>query len=327
MIIAQSLGIMLNEFDATGGLDTNKVGVSEGKLGVMVGKVVGMSLYRGLSMETTLDPTKQPFLYDHKIGGTAVLPGVMGLEALAEAAKAIFPELHVTAIENVNFLSPFKFYRDQSRTVTVHANFQQENNEIIARCHLVGSRQLHGQAEPEVTTHFTATVRLAENQPNAVKEKAPTLPEGAKIAAGDIYRLYFHGPAYQVIKQAWRNGEEVVGLFAENLPANHEPKELPTLIAPRLIELCFQTAGLWEMGTKSRMGLPFQISCITLLRNMSGKEDGMYAVVTPTVNGAFDARVVDAEGNVYLKLQGYRTMELPETIDANLLKPLQMLMR
>jgi hypothetical protein len=135
--------------------------------------------------------------------------------------------------------------------------------------------------------------------------------------------LYFHGPAYQVIKNAWRNGEEVVGLFAENLPANHEPKELSTVIAPRLIELCFQTAGLWEMGTKSRMGLPYQIDRVTFLRNLSGKEEGMFALVTPNANDAFDARVVDAQGNIYLTLQGYRTMELPETIEAALLKPLQ----
>jgi acyl transferase domain-containing protein len=280
-----------------------------------------------LTIETTLDPAKQPFLYDHKIGGTAVLPGVMGLEALVEAAKVIFPDLHVAAIENVNFLSPFKFYRDQPRAVIVHANFKQENNEIIAQCRFVGSRTLYGQAGPEVTTHFTATVRLAENPAKAIKENAPVAVEGAKIDASDIYRLYFHGPAYQVIKNAWRAGEEVVGLFAENLPANHEPKDLPTVIAPRLIELCFQTAGLWEMGTKSRMGLPYQIDRVTFLRNMSGKEDSMYTVVTPDANGAFDARVVDAKGNVYLKLQGYRTMELPEKIEADLLKPLQMMMR
>ena len=29
----------------------------------------------------------------------------------------------------------------------------------------------------------------------------------------------------------------------------------PQSVAPRLIELCFQTAGVWELGVQSRMGL------------------------------------------------------------------------
>ena len=82
-----------------------------------------MGLYSGLTVETTLDPAKQPFLYDHQINGTPVLPGVMGIEALAEAAKLLYPERHIGAIEDVNFHSPFKFYRSQPRTVTLRADF------------------------------------------------------------------------------------------------------------------------------------------------------------------------------------------------------------
>ena len=39
------------------------------------------------TFETTLDPTTEPFLHDHQIEGTPVLPGVMGIEAFAEAAR------------------------------------------------------------------------------------------------------------------------------------------------------------------------------------------------------------------------------------------------
>ena len=57
----------------------------------MVGKITGMGVHSGLTMETTLDPTAQPFLYDHRIDGTPVLPGVMGIEAFAEAALCVHP--------------------------------------------------------------------------------------------------------------------------------------------------------------------------------------------------------------------------------------------
>ena len=54
----------------------------------MVGRVVAMGVHGGLVVETTLDPAEQPFLGDHQIEGTPVLPGVMGIEAFAEVAAA-----------------------------------------------------------------------------------------------------------------------------------------------------------------------------------------------------------------------------------------------
>ena len=54
-------------------------------------------------------------------------------------------------------------------------------------------------------------------------------------------------------------GARIIGEMAEKLPDNHQPPDQPTLMLPRLIELCFQTAGIWEMGTTSRMGLPSHI--------------------------------------------------------------------
>ena len=80
-----------------------------------------MGLKSGLTIETTLDPKIQPFLYDHQIDGTPVLPGVMGIEAFAEAALCMLPGWHVEAVEDMNFLAPFKFYRNEPRTVTIGA--------------------------------------------------------------------------------------------------------------------------------------------------------------------------------------------------------------
>src|SRR5271157_3548811 len=84
LVVAQRLGIMMNEWDETGGLDTEALAALLGNRipaqGPMVGKITGMTVNAGLTMETTLDPAAQPFLYDHRIDGTPVLPGVMGIE-------------------------------------------------------------------------------------------------------------------------------------------------------------------------------------------------------------------------------------------------------
>jgi hypothetical protein len=45
--------------------------------------------------------------------------------------------------------------------------------------------------------------------------------------------------------------------------------------------------------------------------------------VTPSASGdgCYDARVVDADGNVYLVVDGYRTVELPGAASASQLEP------
>jgi len=327
VLIAQRLGVMLREFDQTGGLDVCENGLLAVTLqnrGIMTGKVAGMGLYHGLTIETTLNPAEQPFLHDHQINGTPVLPGVMGIEALAEAAQLLFPDRHLGAIEDVRFMAPFKFYRNQERTLTLQADFHAEKEDIVADCRLLGSRTLHGQTEPEITTHFTARVRLVTEAAKAARrERVPQPADGKIVEARDIYRIYFHGPAYQVLEGSWRTGNEVVGLFSANLPPNHHPSDLPTLVSPRGIELCFQTASLWELASRSCMGLPYRIEQVLILGSAEMAKTRLYSVVKPGGEGAFDAELVDEKGTVYLALKGYRTAALPDMVGSDLLKPIQ----
>jgi NAD(P)-dependent dehydrogenase (short-subunit alcohol dehydrogenase family)/acyl carrier protein len=326
IVIGQRLGVLLNEWDTNGGLDPSAVDAFSPKRrqGPMIGKIAAMGLYGGLTIETTLDPAIQPFLHDHQIAGTSVLPGVMGVEAFAEAAACLLPKWHVEAVEDVNFLAPFKFYRNEPRTLTTEANISLQGEALVADCRLIGRRSLPNQTSPQVTTHFTARVRLTK-QTSAAATAAPLgKPDGAVVGATDIYRLYFHGPAYQVVERAWWDGNRIVGLMNESLPVNHQPPEQPTLMAPRVIELCFQTAGLWEMGVQGRMGLPLHIDRVSLLRAPELAEEPLYAVVHPhPEQGSFDAEVVDTKGNRYLHLSGYRTVALPDAVDAEPLKALQ----
>lgn len=301
----------------------------------MFGKMASVGVQSGITIETMLDPAIQPFLHDHQIDGTPVLPGVMGIEAFAEAALCLLPGWHVAAIEDVNFLAPFKFYRNEPRAMAVEAtihpprgNYSQlDGLTLLADCRLIGSRLLPNHAEPQETTHFTARVRLTKLTPQGVTVPTPGSPDGHIIEAADIYRLYFHGPAYQVVERAWWDGHRIIGLMAKGLPANHLPSELPTIIAPRLIELCFQTAGLWEMGVQGTMGLPQHIdrvSSSSVLLDPVPAHTQLYAVVSPdAVRGSFDAEVVDAKGNLYLQLSGYRTVAVPRAMDAERLKVLQ----
>jgi len=231
-------------------------------------------------------------------------------------------------LEDVNFLAPFKFYRHEPRLVTTRAPLVGAGDRLIAECRLTGSRALAHQAEPQVTTHFTGRVRLAKSAPRPATSPFTVTLSGSIIEAPEIYHIYFHGPAYRVLDHAWFDGTRVVGCMAQGLPANHEPAELPTAMAPRLIELCFQTAGLWELGVKGQLGLPQHVDRIQVLRPPEQAQGNLYAVVTPDPQqGRFDAEVVDTAGNRYLHLAGYRTAALPGGVDPERLKVLQSVMR
>lgn len=330
IVIGQRLGVLQKEWDESGGLDKYAAEVFGKKQihaqGPVFGKITSAALFEPLTIETTLDPKIQPFLNDHQIDGTPVLPGVMGVEAFAEAALCLLPDWRVEAIEDVNFLAPFKFYRSEPRTLAVEALIHPQGECLVADCRLIGRRPLPNRSEPQTTTHFTARVRLTKQPLQMANVLPPGSQVGSAVEAPDIYRLYFHGPAYQVVEQAWWDGKRIVALLAKNLPSNHHPAGLPTLMAPRLIELCFQAAGLWEMCVQGRMGLPQHVDRVSLLRNSHLGNDRLYAAITPDpVRESFDAEVVDAVGNQYVQLSGYRTVALPNAIEPERLKALHAL--
>ncbi|HZD73614.1 MAG TPA: SDR family NAD(P)-dependent oxidoreductase, partial [Actinomycetota bacterium] len=318
VVVGERLGVLTSEWAAAGGLDTEAASALAS--GPMIGRLTGMGVWGGLTAETTLDPAAQPFLNDHRIDGTAVLPGVMGIEAFAELAALALPGWRVAAVEDVRFLAAVKFYRDEPRQLLLSGRPRAEGDELVADCELRTVRQLAGRPEPQVTTHFTGRVRLERAAAVEPPAGTPPAPTGTAVERQDIYRVYFHGPAFQVLERAWRDGERVVGRLRGDLPAGYAPAGASLLMAPRLIELAFQTAGIRELGISGRMGLPAQVGRVALPRPIERPAGPLYAIVgPPSEGGTVDADVVDERGRVLVRMQGYGTVELPAGPEPRLL--------
>jgi hypothetical protein len=133
------------------------------------------------------------------------------------------------------------------------------------------------------------------------------------VTAEQVYRVYFHGPAYRVLDGVAAVDGRVVGRLAAGLPPATAPAATEELIAPRLLELCFQTAGIWLLQRKQTMALPSRLDRAALLRAPAADGRTLFAVVDVRDGGeVFDARVVDETGEVYLQLSGYRTVPLQD---------------
>ena len=128
--------------------------------------------------------------------------------------------------------------------------------------------------------HFTGTVRLATSPPELASPATATAPGEHVVAAEDIYRIYFHGPAYQVLEQAWANDGQMVGRFASGLPPAFHPESRSLATAPRLLELAFQTAGMWEIGTTRHAEPASRIGQVVFATG-AASEDPITAWCTP----------------------------------------------
>jgi 3-hydroxymyristoyl/3-hydroxydecanoyl-(acyl carrier protein) dehydratase len=339
VVLAGALGQMDQPASVEGGLDLERANqaLREGKpIHAMLSRVAGMSLNEGVLLEAELDPNNEPFLKDHALNGIPVLPGVIGVEGFSIAARHIASVLgstragfDVVRLEDIQFLAPFKFYRNQPRRSAWKARVVRTAEGLVAEAVLESDLVLHTRTI-EHMRHFSGRVMLRPHAaPEEVTAQPPHWNGSPTLHAEEIYKLYFHGPAFQVLEGVQRAGEVVLGKLQHNLPAitTHTAVQSST---PILLELCLQTAGVYEAGLTGTLALPSSIGELRIHRQ---KTNGVaiFAEVTPARsadgNLVFDARVVDAKGRVYLEVDNYRTSPLPYRAEDDVVQPFKALVQ
>jgi len=317
-VVGRRLGILVTPIDPDGGLDVDGSlqARAKDKSLPLPFTHVNHHLHEGLVAELKLDPKVEPFLYDHAIDGIPVLPGVMGIETFAEAAWLLVPSHHVVGLEDLRFLAPMKYYRNEPRTATVRARAVLGEHGLVRVYTTLSSVQTIVGREPEVRLHFSGVVVLAPSalETQYVQAFNRTEPEIGREA---IYRVYFHGPAYRVLDRVESAGaNQVIGCMTADLPLDTTSSNHHSLVGPRLIELCFQTAGVWEIGKTGQLALPTAVDQV-IVRDPSAGHGPLVAEVTanPSADGlSFNARVRDGEGKIHIELVGYRTSRMPNTL-------------
>ena len=146
-------------------------------------------------------------------------------------------------------------------------------------------------------------------------EKTVAFAPPTEVTVDDraIYRVFFHGPTYRVLEGVRLEDGHVVGIMRRGLPPNAREAGAAELVVPRLIELCFQTAGVFDISRRKAFGLPAGLESLRLYRPAELEGDRFFAEVWPREGSrGFDAHVVDSSGNVRLELSGYHTVTLPD---------------
>jgi enediyne polyketide synthase len=149
--------------------------------------------YPGVELVVDVEVTRgsDPYLDDHVLDGSGLLPAVMGLEAMASVAEALTGSTTRPVITDVSFERPVTVPREASRRVRV-AGLRRDDGgvEVVLR-----SDESGFQAD-----HFRATFRFGE----AIELGAAPTAQNGRLALDpqeDLYgRLLFHGPRFQRLR-------------------------------------------------------------------------------------------------------------------------------
>jgi len=336
VVVAGSLGVLETqrlEQECLNLEQANQLLANPARRHFLFERITGFKLGEGLTFEGELDPGQHPFLHDHALNGIPLLPGVMGIEGLAVVSQQmanLFSYNHrdyrIASLASIHFLMPLKFYRNQARKLIWKTQLTYHDNQLVGDVSLESTIQRYGR-DPETMVHFTARVFLVpdEGKKGEIRSNPPYWNGSHQLSAEEVYRLYFHGPSFQVIEGVQRKAGKLIGKWRKDLPPVADSMtEWVTL--PMLVELCLQTAGVWEIGKTGVLALPRSIERLDIYRTSIPRQSSLFAEVEPVQTGdhpmKFDARVVDGKGKVYLELKGYQTEPLPYPVEPELLSTL-----
>ena len=274
--------------------------------------------YDGVIGTLPLDAANMAMLDDHRIEGTAVLPGVMGMELFAQATRALDPSTRVVGYEDVVFERPVKAHDGKEVSVQVTARPAGAGR---VRVVLESLRRLATGKESR-TQHFTATVLTGTLQGPPQPFVLPTedlVSEGPD--AETIYEVFFHERSYRVLDRVPFMGPRGLVAIGQTSEADPAPGVRAAQLTsdPLAREAALQAAGLWSMSQDGRMRLPAAIGRVSLFGTAAPGEELVIRVSPRSCDvehhARYDAEVWTREGRLLQRLESLDMIDagpLPE---------------
>ena len=207
-----------------------------------------------------LDPTAQPFLDDHRIDGTAVLPGRHGHGGLRRGGAALAPELargrgRGRRLPRAGEVLP----GPAADAHPCSARVRRDGDDLVADCRLRGRPVLPGSRDAAADRRTSPGACGCRPRPPRQDRTGRVVEDAADAAVDRASRRLSTCTSTdrptRSSAESWRQDGAAVGRLAEDLPRRPRAGRRPTACSrPRLVELCFQTAGLWEAGTSGPAG-------------------------------------------------------------------------
>ncbi|GAB1818047.1 type I polyketide synthase [Herbidospora sp. RD11066] len=246
----------------------------------------------GLLFSSRLVPALHPWLAEHVVGGTPILPGAAFVEMAVHAAD----QVGCGHVEELLIETPLALPAAVRIQVVVG-----EPDESGRRNLTVHSRADDAPADLPWVRHVSAT--LAET--GAPGEPLTTRPpDGETIDVDGFYDTlagFDYGPAFRGLRSAWRQGADV---FTEvTLPEETDPAGFG--IHPALLDAAVHGTFLTELSVT---GLPFSWTGVTLHATSA---TALRVKVTPTGADSVSLTLADADGRPVMTVDGVLSRPIP----------------
>ncbi|MBT3955439.1 MAG: SDR family oxidoreductase [Elusimicrobiaceae bacterium] len=272
----------------------------------MLENVLDFEKDKMVSSKKTFSIEEDPYLKDHSIGGTPYVPGVMGIETFVELASKLKGKRQM-GIEDVHFHLPIKLLRERPQEVRIKAEAKDKTVEMEIESDFINSK---GIKMGNTRKHFTARVlKDASSKWGEIEKPKVSFKDEFKFTAKDIYKIYFHGPSFQVLEGIFSVDEKLsLGVFKQpEAPLWDEDK--PLLAYPMLIEAMFQTCGFRDLHIENRMTLPDSIGKVIVHKTDALPERlftmAIYRGKNIEGKSIYDAYAFDESGDVWLEIEDY----------------------
>ncbi len=274
-----------------------------------------------LVAELNLDPVGDVFLAQHRYKERPMMPVVMTLEALAEAAWLLAGEdTKVVGLKNIQIVNGLRFHSDDPQTARIHA----ATNEGIIDCDFTCDfYNRKGQLLLKDKPYLRSQVEIAKEY-KTLTAPMPPEPSGWTLCwYPESELVIYHGPPFRCLREFAVEGDEgwgrIVAPLASELGGRRDGSRW--VIPAALLDACFFSCGVvlwWHL--RGVVAIPDGIESIRLGRN---PEPGEVCLVHITSRGRdgklalFDFTVFGEDGSVVLQVEGYRNVIVAEApIDA-----------
>ncbi|MFD0407849.1 SDR family NAD(P)-dependent oxidoreductase [Kitasatospora sp. NPDC127116] len=226
-----------------------------------------------------------PWLADHSVLGTVLLPATAFVELVVHAAGA--------AVEELVLEAPLILPADGAVDVQV----------VVGEPDGTGRRTVDVRSRTDGwVRHATGTVSA---EPVAGQELTQWPPAGAEPVTGLYDTLaaagYEYGPAFQAVQAVWRRGKEV---FAEVTV----PDGARFSVHPALLDAALQPLALLS-GTEGEVRLPFSLGGIAVHRTGVTSARVRLTVVRP---GTYAVHLADRSGEPVATIEALTTRPMAE---------------
>jgi NAD(P)-dependent dehydrogenase (short-subunit alcohol dehydrogenase family) len=254
-----------------------------------------------------LKADENPFLYDHMIGGSPVLPATCGAAWAVYSCEQLYPGYRFFCLENYRVLKGIVFDDSLAEEHVLELAEVEKSDEKIVFDVVIWSLNKKGRK----VYHYSLRVTLLREAPAAPVTRLESHLSGESISGRELYRngTLFHGPAFQGVEKVLHlsRGKLVMQVVLPHLEDRIQGQFPAYTANPFIYDAIVQCVLIWAQYFYQAPCLP---SSLRRLEQFTPIPFGVPCQVTMEVESQSSTSVVgnilvqDENGRAYIRLDG-----------------------